>query len=96
MVGGHQRSGSVQPVIRPQGDRIGNHPVLASFDRSDGRGLRFDVQILVNDADSALLGQGDGQWGLRHGVHGGGQQRDPDANPPGEAGFGTCSIRCDV
>ena len=54
MVGGHQRSGSVQPVIGPQGDRIGNHPVLASFDRSDGRGLRFDVQILVNDADSAL------------------------------------------
>ena len=42
--------------------------------------------VAVDDAQAALLGQGDGHPGRRHGVHGRADDRDVEGDVPAEAG----------
>ena len=48
--------------------------------------LAIDGEILVDDADPPFLGKGDGHVALGHGIHGGAEQGDIEANPPRELG----------
>ena len=54
--------------------------------RRTWRGLFLGRQVLVDDAHAAVLRHGDGHVALGDGVHGGGDQRDIQADPAGEAG----------
>ena len=66
--------------VRADRDRVGNHPALVFLDPGDFRGLRRDVQIAVDDADPAGLGQGDGRPRLGHRVHGRADERRVQAD----------------
>ena len=67
-------------------DRIAHHAGLEFLDRQDLPRLLLDVHILVDDTESALLGQRDRQSGLRDRIHGSRQDRDAEPNLPGQAG----------
>ncbi len=68
--------------VRLDGDGIADDPALEFFDAIDLPGLIVNRHILVNDADAALLGDGNGKTGLRDGVHGGGDHGQVDAYFP--------------
>ena len=59
------------------------------LDLADFRGLLLDAHVLVDDADAAFLGHGDGQAGFGHGIHRGGYQRDVQFDAAGQASFQT-------
>ena len=61
--------------LRRDSDRILDHARFESLDRCNLRGLHFDIHILVDDADAALLGKRNRQARLGHGIHGSRQQR---------------------
>ena len=62
-------------------DRIAHDTAFKFLDRTDLARLLFDRHVLVNDADTAFLGQRDGQPGLSDGVHRRRQHRDIEPNP---------------
>ena len=71
------------------GDRILHHAGFVPLHPGHPGSLLGDVEILVDDAQAALLGQGDGHARFGHRVHGGGQDRhvQPDlAGQPGRQG----------
>ena len=72
-------------VRRRQRDRVDDHPALGPLDAIDLVGLVLDRQVLVDDADAALLGHRNGQPGLGHGVHRGAGQRHVEADVAREA-----------
>ena len=72
--------------FRANGDGVADHPGLELLDRPDFPGLGFHGQVLVDVADAAFLGQGDGESGLRYGVHRGGDQRDIEVDSARQAG----------
>ena len=49
--------------------RVDDHARFAALHLVDFVALRFDGKIFVNDADTALLGDGDGQVRFGHGIH---------------------------
>ena len=59
---------------QPEG--ICNDPVLRALDHIHLLSLLADGHIFVDDPDPALTGDGDGHAVLRHGIHGGADQRD--------------------
>ena len=61
-----------------EGDRVEDDAVFAAFDLLDLVGLLGDAHIFVDDPDAAFLGQGDGQTGLCHRIHGRTDQGDVD------------------
>ena len=61
--------------LRRDGDRVFQNPRLKAFDLGDFRRLLLRAQVFMHDPDTALLCQGDGQTSFRHGIHGGGKQR---------------------
>ena len=61
-------------------DRRRDDAALELLDGANGRGLVLGRHVLVDDAHAALLGQGDGQAGLGHGVHGRREQRNIEAD----------------
>ncbi len=82
-------------VVRRERDRVDDHAALRPLHAIDLRGLFLDREVLVDDAEAALLGEGDGHRRLGHGVHGRAQQRESRARcsasrasrrPPGSAG----------
>ena len=72
--------------VRRDRDRIAHDAGLESLDSSDFARLLRWREILVDDADAAFLGDGDGKPGLGDGVHGSGHQRDVQRDAPGQSG----------
>ena len=91
----HQRVRLAQRTIRPERDRVHDHPALAPLDPVDFRGLPLDRHVLVQHADAAGSRHGDGHVRLGDGVHGGGDQRDVERDRAGEAGDGGNLARVD-
>ena len=58
-------------------------PLSNFLTRATSRGLRLDGHVLVDDADAAFLRHGDGEARLGDGVHGGGHQRQVQADACG-------------
>ena len=74
-----------------------NHTTFIFFNCPDLFGLLLDGHALVDNADTAFLGKGNGQTRLGHSIHGRGNQRDIHGNTAGQLGrciyiFG-CNLR---
>ncbi len=67
-------------------DGVRDHAGLTALHLVHFLGLAIDAEVLVDDADAALLGQGDGQASLGDGIHGGGQKGNPEGDPGREPG----------
>ena len=65
----HQLERFVDPVRRGQRDRVDDHAALGPLDAIDFGRLLLDRQVLVDDADAALLRHRDGQPRFGDGVH---------------------------
>ena len=74
-VGLHQRQRVGKGGIRADHDRVHDHAALELLDLADLLGLLFRREVAVDDADAAGLRHGDGEAGLGHCVHGGGDDR---------------------
>src|SRR5690606_36001395 len=57
------------------GDRVLDHTGLELLDLAHLVGLLLDGHVLVDDADAAFLGHGNGQAGFGNGVHGRSEER---------------------
>ena len=79
-------SASRDPLLGAHGHRVDDHPGFAALHLVDLRRLEVDRQVLVDDAEAALLRERDRQPRLGHGVHGGGEDRDVEVDLPAEAG----------
>ncbi len=73
---GHQELHIGQRLIGMDGERVNHHAGLVFFDTPNLRGLFLRRHVLVDNADAAELCHGDGHFGFRDGVHGGGDQWD--------------------
>ncbi len=71
--------------IGGDGDRVLDDAALELLHAVDLAGLRLDGHTLVNDADAAFLGDGDGEAGLGDRVHGGREQRKVEPDAAGDA-----------
>ena len=84
----HHGPGLVQGGPGPDRVGIGNDAVLRALDGLDLAHLRLDVaapEAAVDDADPALLGLHDRHGRAGHGVHVGGDDRAPEADPARQA-----------
>ncbi|MCY1410937.1 hypothetical protein D9M71_263160 [compost metagenome] len=72
---------------RSHGDRVADDGGLVLLDLAHLGSLLLDAHVLVDDADAAFLGHGDGQAGFGHGIHRGGHQRDVQFDATGQASF---------
>ncbi len=86
IVGLGQRQQVADGGVGVDTDGILDHAALVFLDGPDFQGLILHAHALVDDTDTALLGQGDGQAGLGHCVHCRRHQGDVQGNIPGEAG----------
>jgi hypothetical protein len=96
--GGHRNAGDAKllhqfervgdRLVGADGDGIDNHAALGALHAVDLLHLPFERHVAVNDADAALLGEGDGQVCFRHRVHGGADDRNLQGNPAGQQGAG--------
>ena len=94
---GHHRNAG-EAVIVHQGQRVGEHRVRADGKRIDHhaglvllhlphlRGLPVDVEVAVDDAETASLRHGDRHARFGDGIHGGGHDRNVERNGAGDAG----------
>ena len=73
-------------MLRRDHNRVTQHTGFVAFDLGDLGCLLLRRQILVNDADAALLCNGNGQSRFGHGVHGGRDQRQVQCDIAGETG----------
>ena len=89
-----QRLGDRLP--RAHRHRVDDHAGLGALHLVDLFGLLLDGHVLVDDAEPALLGHGDGQARLGHGVHGGGDDGDVQADVAREARGDVDEVRMDV
>ena len=71
-------------VLRRDDHRIAQHAAFVALDLGHLRGLLLCGQVLVHDADAALLRHGDGQARLGDGVHRRRDQRQLQADATGE------------
>jgi hypothetical protein len=62
------------------GDRVFQHSRFEALHLGHLRSLGARRQVLVHDADAALLGQGDREASLGHGIHGGRYQGNVQAD----------------
>src|ERR1044071_5760995 len=63
-------------AVGADGDGVDDHPRLGTLDPVDLFRLTFNRKVLVDDADAALLRDGDGEAALGHRVHRGRAERD--------------------
>ena len=61
--------------VRADSDGVAQDARLVAFDQCHLSSLLLGGQVLVDDADAALLGDGDGQTRLGHRVHRSGHER---------------------
>ena len=78
------------------GDRVGDHTGLELLDLAHFGSLLLDGHVLVDDADAAFLGHGNGQTGFGNGVHGGREQRNVQLDATGQTGFQADVFRQDL
>jgi hypothetical protein len=71
-------------VLGGDDHRVAQHARLVALDLGHVGGLFLRREVLVDDADAALLGDGDGQPRLGDGVHGGGHERQVQLDVAGE------------
>ena len=87
------QAGQVEQVahggVGVDGDRVLDHASLELLDLADFAGLLFDGHVLVDDADAAFLGHGNGQARFGHGIHGSGNQRNVQLDAAGQTGLET-------
>ncbi|MNQ69345.1 hypothetical protein D3C85_839360 [compost metagenome] len=69
------------------GHRVTDDGGLVTLDLAHFGSLLLDGHVLVDDADAAFLGHGDGQAGFGHRIHRGGHQRDVQFDAAGQAGL---------
>ena len=62
------------------GHGVTDHAVFGAFHLAYFGSLLADGHVLVQHADAAFLGDGDGHAALRDGVHTGGDDRDVEVN----------------
>ena len=84
----HQFLGPADGLLGREGDRVEDDAVLGPLDLGDLPPLGLDGEVLVDDADAAFLGQGDGQGGLGDRIHGRRDDRDVDRDVFREPGAG--------
>ncbi|MPN07108.1 hypothetical protein SDC9_154374 [bioreactor metagenome] len=60
--------------------RVVYHAGLVALDLGDFGSLLLRRHVLVNDADTTFLGDGNGQSRLSHGVHGSGHERQVEGD----------------
>ena len=89
-----QRLGDRLP--RAHGHGVDDHPRLGALHLVDFLGLPVDGHVLVDHADAAVLGHGDGQPRLGDGVHGRGDDGDVQADVAGEARGDVDEVRMEV
>ena len=69
------------------GDGVADDAGFEFFDQSDLMRLLLDGHVLMDDADAAFLGHGDGEAGFGDGIHGGGHEWDVEFDVFGQFGF---------
>ena len=75
-----------QSRVRPQRERIDDHPRFRALDLIHFLSLFFGRQIAVDDADAAQPGQSDGQRRFGDGVHRRRDDGNAEVNVADEAG----------
>src|SRR5581483_5087410 len=73
--------------LRRNGDGVGDDPAFELFDLAHLIGLTLGAQILVNNAEPALLREANAGARLRDRVHRGRQQRDIETDSASEGGL---------
>ncbi len=86
LVARHDLERLADALLGPHGDRVDDHAGLAALHLVDLVACASMRQVLVDDADAALLRQGDGQAGLGDGVHRRRDDRDVERDPAAERG----------
>jgi hypothetical protein len=71
---------------RREGDRVHDHAALGALDAIHFRGLLLDAEVLVNDAETAVLRHGNGEAALGDGVHRGAEDGHVQPNRSGQLG----------
>ena len=82
----HQLERLVDPVVGGERDRVDDHAALRTLHAVDLRGLFLDGEVLVDDAEAALLRHRDGEPRLGDGVHRCAEQRHVEPDARREAG----------
>jgi len=85
MVAAHERLGVLELVFGRQREGVADDARLRPFHAVHLLRLLREREVLVDHPQAALLRDGDGQPRLRHRVHGRAQQRDVQADRPGQA-----------
>ena len=80
----HQGVRVAEGVLGREGEGIGDDAVFGALDHVHLLGLLVDGHVLVDDADAALSGHGDGHAVLGDGIHGGADDRDVELDLVGE------------
>src|SRR5256885_2256287 len=81
----HQAHGLAQRPVRPEGDRVQDHPRLAALHFVHLGRLAVDRHVLVDHADAALTRDRDRHLRFGDRVHRGGHEGDVEGNAAGEA-----------
>ena len=82
----HQPVGIADEMLRGEEKGIIDDAVFAALDPVDLIGLLADGHILMNDAEAAFPGHGDGHAAFGDGIHGGADERGIEVDIPGQAG----------
>ena len=86
LVARHHLQRLADALIGAHGDGIDDHPRFAPLHLVHLLGLDVERQVLVDDADPALLGERDGEARLGHGVHRRGEDRDVQLDAAADLG----------
>ena len=70
----HDLEGLAERDIRRDRDGVNDHAAFGAFYAVDLLALAVDGHVAVDEADTALAGDSDGETGFGYGVHGGGGQ----------------------
>src|SRR5690606_8722806 len=95
-MGALQLDGIAHAHVGRDGDGVDDNTKLVGRDASNFTRPRIGREVLVDDADPAFLGHGDGQARLGDGVHCGGHQRDVEHDVAREPGGKIGIARKDV
>ena len=84
----HQMQHVGKRLVRGDRDRVHHHARFVFLDLADFAGLLGRIHILVQHADTARLGHGNGELVLGDRIHCRRDQRNPQPDRPGEPGSG--------
>ena len=79
-------------LVRGNGNRVAHDAAFVFLDHRDLFCLVGDTHVLMDNAHAAFLGHRDRQAGFGDGIHGCGQQRNIQLDPPGNAGLQSTSF----